>query len=203
MKVALVDDHPLIRSGLANALGKNGFEIVGEAASATEGWAVINSTIPQICIVDINLGNSNGIDLIKRTLSTKLNCKFVVLTMQSDLESLESAKDAGASAYVTKGAPIENLIEVLNCLDSKNPSFLKAGEFESPVKKPDYKLTPREVEVLTHLPSGATASNIASLLFLTEATIKTHLASIYKKLGATNRAQAVGIAISEGLIFEK
>ena len=58
MKVALVDDHPLIRSGLANALGKNGFEIVGEAASATEGWAVINSTIPQICIVDINLGNS-------------------------------------------------------------------------------------------------------------------------------------------------
>ena len=203
MKVVLVDDHPLIRSGLANALGKNGFEIVGEAASTTEGWAVINSTIPQICIVDINLGNSNGIDLVKRTVSTKLDCKFVVLTMQSDLESLGVAKAAGASAYVTKGAPIENLIEVLNCLGSEDQIFLKAGEFKSPVKKRDFKLTPREIEVLTHLPTGATAANIASLLFLTEATIKTHLASIYKKLGATNRAQAVGIAISAGLIFEK
>lgn len=203
MRVVIVDDHPLIRSGLADALSKNGFKIVGEAASLAEGIAVIDSTQPHFCIVDVNLGTNSGIDLIKKSVSEKNKCKFVVLTIQNDLETLKAAKSAGAIAYVTKGAPIDNLIEVLKSIENPDQKFLKVGEFQLPIKKRDYQLTPREVEVLTHLPSGATASSIGSLLFLTEATIKTHLASIYKKLGAANRAQAVSIAISEGLIFEK
>lgn len=203
MRIALVDDHPLIRSGLATTLSMNGFEVVGEAASVAEGLAVINSTKPQICVVDINLGVGSGIDLIKMSNAKNAGCKFVVLTMHDDIQTLEAAKSAGGSAYVTKGAPIEALVEVLKSIMEHDSSFLKVGEIRKEVKKKDFQLTQRELQVLSLLPLGATAAAMASMLFLTEATIKSHLASIYKKLDAANRAQAVSIAISENLIPEQ
>ncbi len=203
MRIVLVDDHPLIRSGLATTLSMNGFEVVGEAASMAEGLAVINSTKPQICVVDINLGAGSGIDLIKMSNTKNTGCKFVVLTMRDDIQTLEAAKSAGASAYITKGAPIDALVEVLKSIMKYDSSFLKVGDIKKPVKKKDFQLTQRELQVLSLLPTGATAAAIGSMLFLTEATIKSHLASIYKKLDAANRAQAVSIAISENLISEQ
>ena len=203
MRIVLVDDHPLIRSGLATTLSMNGFEVVGEAASVAEGLAVINSTKPQMCVVDINLGAGSGIDLIKMSNTKNAGCKFVVLTMHDDTQTLEAAKSVGASAYVTKGAPIEALVEVLKSIMEYDSSFLKVGDIKKPVKKKDFQLTQRELHVLSLLPTGATAAAIGSMLFLTEATIKSHLASIYKKLDAANRAQAVSIAISENLISEQ
>jgi DNA-binding NarL/FixJ family response regulator len=203
VRIVLVDDHPLIRSGLATTLTMNDFEVVGEAASVAEGLAVINSTAPQICVVDINLGAGSGIDLIKMATSKNAECKFVVLTMHDDIQTLEAAKSAGASAYVTKGAPIDALVEVLKSIMQHDPSFLKVGDIRKPVKKRDFQLTRRELQVLSLLPSGATAAAMASMLFLTEATVKSHLAAIYKKLNASNRAQAVSIAISENLIPEQ
>ncbi len=203
MRIVLVDDHPLIRSGLATTLSMNGFEVVGEAASMAEGLAVINSTKPQICVVDINLRAGSGIDLIKMSNTKNTGCKFVVLTMRDDIQTLEAAKSAGASAYITKGAPIDALVEVLKSIMKYDSSFLKVGDIKKPVKKKDFQLTQRELQVLSLLPTGATAAAIGSMLFLTEATIKSHLASIYKKLDAANRAQAVSIAISENLISEQ
>lgn len=203
MRIVLVDDHPLIRSGLATTLSMNGFEVVGEAASVAEGLAVINSTKPQMCVVDINLGAGSGIDLIKMSNTKNAGCKFVVLTMHDDTQTLEAAKSVGASAYVTKGAPIEALVEVLKSIMEYDSSFLKVGDIKKPVKKKDFQLTQRELQVLSLLPTGATAAAIGSMLFLTEATIKSHLASIYRKLDAANRAQAVSIAISENLISEQ
>lgn len=203
MRIVLVDDHPLIRSGLATTLSMNGFEVVGEAASVAEGLAVINSTKPQMCVVDINLGAGSGIDLIKMSNTKNAGCKFVVLTMHDDIQTLEAAKSAGASAYITKGAPIDALVEVLKSIMKYDSSFLKVGDIKKPVKKKDFQLTQRELQVLSLLPTGATAAAIGSMLFLTEATIKSHLASIYKKLDAANRAQAVSIAISENLISEQ
>ena len=200
MNIVIVDDHPLIRSGLNSVLSANGFKVVGEAASVAEGLAVINSTRPQVCIVDVNLGEKSGIDLISKSILAKVDCKFIVLTIQDDVETLDSAKAAGACAYVTKGAPIENLIEVIQSVMGSEQSFVKVGEFKVQRPKKDFQLTEREIEVLSLLPSGTTAAALGSVLFLTEATIKTHLASIYRKLGASNRAQAVSIAISENLI---
>lgn len=203
MRIVLVDDHPLIRSGLATTLSMNGFEVVGEAASVAEGLAVINSTKPQMCVVDINLGAGSGIDLIKMSNTKNAGCKFVVLTMHDDTQTLEAAQSAGARAYVTKGAPIDALVEVLKSIMEYDSSFLKVGDIKKPVKKKDFQLTQRELQVLSLLPTGATAAAIGSMLFLTEATIKSHLASIYRKLDAANRAQAVSIAISENLISEQ
>jgi len=198
MKLAIIDDHSLIRSGVSNALANTEFKVVAEAASVKEGAAVINSYKPDICLVDINLAAGNGIDLIKQSIATGIESKFVVLTMHDDFETLKLAKQAGAAAYVTKSVPIEQLIQVLSAV-SESKTFIKRGEIKV-VPKRDFGLTAREIEVLSLLPTGATALAIAGVLFLTEATVKTHLAAIYRKMNAANRAQAVSIGIENNLI---
>jgi DNA-binding NarL/FixJ family response regulator len=200
MKIAIIDDHSLIRSGVAAALANSNYEVVAEASSVEEGLAVINSVKPDICLIDINLGSGNGIDLIKKSLSNGGKSKFVILSMHDDLVTLDLAKQAGASGYLTKGAPIEQLLEILDVVATDNGKFIKKGQFQKALENKDFGLTPRELEVLSLLPTGATAVALGGILFLTEATIKTHLASIYRKLGAANRAQAVSIGIENKLI---
>ena len=200
MRVLLVDDHALIRAGLANLLSMHQFGVVAEASTASQASALINSHKPEIVLVDINLGASSGINLIKEIKRSGSSSKFVVLTMQDDNQTLESAKDAGAIAFVTKSAPTERLLEILQTIATGSDKFLKAGKINQITPTRDFGLTPREVEVLNFLPTGATANAIGALLFLTEATVKTHLANIYRKLSATNRAQAVSIAIEHKLI---
>ena len=199
----MVDDHPLIRKGLSQALNKDEISVVGEASSLSEGVALLNSTTPDICIVDLNLGSASGIELIKVGMVQNPNCAFVVLTMEDDLDTLITAKAAGARAYITKGSPIENLIEVVKTVLTDRKDFIKLGSFKVGAKRKDFGLTERELEVLQLLSSGATASAMGSILFLSEATIKSHLAAIYRKLEAANRAQAVSIAISEKLILKQ
>jgi DNA-binding NarL/FixJ family response regulator len=202
IKVVLVDDHPLIRKGLSQALNKDEISVVGEASSLSEGVALLNSTTPDICIVDLNLGSASGIELIKVGIVQNPNCAFVVLTMEDDLDTLITAKAAGARAYITKGSSVENLIEVVKTVLTDRKDFIKLGSFKDGAKRKDFGLTERELEVLQLLSSGATASAMGSILFLSEATIKSHLAAIYRKLEAANRAQAVSIAISEKLILK-
>ncbi len=198
----MVDDHPLIRKGLSQALNKDEISVVGEASSLSEGVALLNSTTPDICIVDLNLGSASGIELIKVGVVQNPNCAFVVLTMEDDLDTLITAKAAGARAYITKGSSVENLIEVVKTVLTDRKDFIKLGSFKDGAKRKDFGLTERELEVLQLLSSGATASAMGSILFLSEATIKSHLAAIYRKLEAANRAQAVSIAISEKLILK-
>ena len=200
MKVLLVDDHALIRSGVATALAQKNFEVVAEASSVSQGLAMLNTHKPEITLIDINLGSGSGIDLIKQAKKDGTSSKFVVLTMHDDNQTLELAKAAGAVAFITKSAPTDRLLEVVQSVAAGVDRFLKAGEINTLRERKDFDLTPRELEVLSLLPSGATANAIGGLLFLTEATIKTHLANLYRKLGAANRAQAVSIGIENKLI---
>ncbi len=200
MRILVVDDHELIRAGLSDALTKNGFEIIGEASSVAQALAMLNQYKPEVTLVDINLGASSGIDLIEQAIASKSGSKFIVVTMHDDTATLETAKKAGATAFVTKSAPVESLIEVIEKIAAGINGFFKAGEIKTSIPKKDFQLTARELEVLALLPTGATASAIGSMLFLSEATVKTHLANIYRKLGATNRAQAVSIGIENLLI---
>ena len=200
MKVLLVDDHALIRSGVATALAQKNFEVVAEASSVSQGLAMLNTHKPEITLIDINLGSGSGIDLIKQAKKDGTSSKFVVLTMRDDNQTLELAKAAGAVAFITKSAPTDRLLEVVQGVAAGVDRFLKAGEINTLPERKDFDLTPRELEVLSLLPSGATANAIGAVLFLTEATIKTHLANLYRKLGAANRAQAVSIGIENKLI---
>jgi DNA-binding NarL/FixJ family response regulator len=200
MKIVIIDDHALIRSGISSALFNSKYKVVAEASSVEEGLAVVNSYKPDICLIDINLGSGSGIDLIKKSINNGSNAKFVILSMHDDLATLDLAKQAGACGYITKGAPIEHLLGVLDVVATDNDKFIKRGNFQKGLESRDFGITPRELEVLSLLPTGATAVAIGGILFLTEATIKTHLASIYRKLGAANRAQAVSIGIDNKLI---
>ena len=200
MKIILIDDHALIRAAMISALVGSRFEVVAQASSVNEALAMINTHNPDIALVDINLGSATGIDLIKTAIKSGASCKFVILTMHDDEQMLEQAKLAGASAFITKGSPIEQVIQLLNAVADGVHKFLKVGEIKVTPFKKDFALSKRESEVLSLLPTGATATAIGGLLFLTEATIKTHLASIYRKLGASNRAQAVSIALENKLI---
>ena len=201
MKILIVDDHELIRSGLANLLTQHKYDVVAEAATSSQASALINAHKPEIVLVDINLGSSSGIDLINEMKKSGSKSKFVVLTMQDDNQTLESAKEAGAIAFITKSAPTDSLLEILQAITTGSDKFLKAGKINQIKPSKDFVLTARELEVLALLPTGATANAIGAVLFLTEATIKTHLANIYRKLAANNRAQAVSIAIENKLII--
>lgn len=185
---------------MISALAGSRFEVVAQASSVSEALAMINTHKPDIALVDINLGSATGIELIKTAIKSGASCKFVVLTMHDDEQMLEEVKSAGAQAFITKGAPVEQVIQLLDAVADGADKFLKVGEIKArPIQK-DFALSKRESEVLRLLPTGATATAIGGLLFLTEATIKTHLASIYRKLGAANRAQAVSIALENKLV---
>ena len=203
MKTAvIIDDHALIRAGLTDALTSAGFHVIAEAASKSEALAVLNNLTPDFCLVDINLGDGNGLEIIQTMSGKSAKTKYVVLTMNDDQSNLEAAKNSGASAYVLKGSPISELIEVLENISDGFEKFKLVGEVKnSPVVK-DFGLTAKEIEVLQLLGGGATAALMGKQLFLTEATVKTHLAAIYRKLSASNRAQALSIAIANNLISD-
>jgi DNA-binding NarL/FixJ family response regulator len=198
--VIVIDDHALIRFGLTDALTSAGFNVIAEAASKSEALAVLNNLTPDFCIIDLNLGDGNGAEIIKAMSSKTLQTKYIVLTMNDDQYNLEMAKSSGASAYVLKSSPINELIEVLKSISDGHQQFKLVGSVNKSIPTKDFGLTPKELEVLQLLGSGATAATMGKRLFLTEATIKTHLAAIYRKLDAANRSQALSIAISNKLI---
>ena len=126
--------------------------------------------------------------------------KFVVLTMNDDQSNLDLAKSSGASAYILKSSPVSELVSLLSSISDGNHEFKSVGKVNKTTPVKDFGLTAKEMEVLQLLGSGTTAVVMGKQLFLTEATIKTHLAAIYRKLSASNRAQAVNIAITNNLI---
>jgi DNA-binding NarL/FixJ family response regulator len=198
--VIIIDDHALIRSGLTDALTSAGFNVIAEAASKSEALAVLNKLTPDFCIVDLNLGDGNGVEIIKAMKNQTPQTKYVVLTMNDDQENLDIARNSGASAYVLKSSPINELIDVLKSFSEGNEKFKVVGKVNKSLPTKDFGLTAKEFEVLQLLGTGATAAVMGKQLFLTEATVKTHLAAIYRKLSASNRAQALSIAISNNLI---
>jgi len=200
IEVVVVDDHALIRSGLIAALTNAGFKVVAEAASKAESLAVLNKITPDFCIIDLNLGDGSGLDVIREFEGKSTKTKYVVLTMDDDEKNLAEAKSYGAIAYILKSEPANELIAVLKNIKNGKERFQIAGKLRKNAAGIDFGLTDKEKEVLQLLGSGATASVMGKQLFLTEATIKTHLAAIYRKLSASNRAQALSIAITNNLI---
>ncbi|MTA79492.1 MAG: response regulator, partial [Actinobacteria bacterium] len=184
--VVLVDDHSLIRSGLSQALIGTDYQVIGEAASKSEALAVLNNKAPDICILDLNLGDGNGLDVITALNKAAKIIKFVILTMDDDEDNLNLAKESGASAYVLKSSPVSELLEVLSILEKSTKQFQVIGEINRTTKQKDYRLTNRELDVLNLLGEGLTATTMGRKLFLSETTVKTHLAAIYRKLGAAN-----------------
>ncbi|MDQ1602330.1 MAG: hypothetical protein QOE01_175 [Actinomycetota bacterium] len=202
--VILVDDHELIRQGLRRAFERDAdFEVVGEAGTATEALRLIGELQPGVAIVDIRLPDANGLDLVKRLRAGSEKMGIVVLTMYSGDEHLFGALEAGASAFVSKDAPAEDIVAAARHA-AVSPRAFTASDLAEAMKRrlepTGPRLSPREREVLAMLAQGLGVAAIAKQLFISESTTKTHISKIYEKLGATNRAQALMSALRLGLI---
>lgn len=191
MLVLIVDDHELIRTGLAQAIRGAGHNIVGTAATIAEARATLLFTQPDLVIVDVNLPDGSGLELISPLT------KFIVLTLGDDPQSLQGAHARGAAAYVLKGEPISHLLSIIEQLESSSYHFAAPA-----LPSNRFDLTQRELDVIQILQTGWSAKEMGSHLFLSEATVKTHMASIYRKLSVKNRTQAIMVALANHLIAE-
>ena len=201
VSVLLIDDHQVVRDGLRMALQREGFNVIGEASTKKEAFAQIAHKDPHVIVVDLNLPDGSGLELIAWARQISPSIGIVVLTLNDDDAHLLACLEAGASAYVLKRDPVRDVIAAVSHAHISPLNFSGKGLSAAISRREKgFGLTPRELEVLALLPKGMMSAHIAAELFISEATVKTHLASIYRKLSVANRSQAVAIAMKHGLV---
>ncbi|MBA2739039.1 MAG: response regulator transcription factor [Nocardioidaceae bacterium] len=202
--VLLIDDHDLIRQGLRRAFERaDDFTVAGEAANLGQGEQQVASLKPQVVVIDVRLPDGSGLDLVRKMRQHVAGLGIVVLTMYAGDEQLFAALDAGASAFVPKDAPADDVVSAARHAAVSPRSFTApdlAEAMQRRLKPTGPQLSPREREVLDLLAEGLGVAAIARKLYISESTAKTHISKIYDKLGAANRAQAIMNAIRAGLI---
>lgn len=198
--VLIIDDHQVVREGLRSALTLAGFSVVGEAASKNEAIAQIAHKSPKVIIVDLHLPDGSGLEIVGWARKISQEIGIVVLTLSGSDEHLLAALQAGASAYVLKSAPLSEVLAAVRHATDSPLTFSGQGLSQAiSRKRENFGLTPRELEVLALLSKSETSAKIAAELFVSEATVKTHLSAIYRKLSVSNRTQAVVAALKYGL----
>lgn len=202
--VLLVDDHDLIRQGLAGVFALDPtMSVVGEARTVAEALAKDADLRPDVVVTDLQLQDGTGLDIVREVRQSRADAGLVVLTMHAGDEQIFAAMEAGASAFVGKDAPSDDVVKAARHAATSPRSFLCAGLADAVMRRTSgesSRLTPRELDVLRLLAEGLSAAEIGSGLHLSESTVKSHLGHIYQKLGAANRAQALMTAMRIGLL---
>ena len=197
----IVEDHPIVREGLLKALTAHGFTNIFEAASCAEGRGQFAKNNPEILITDLHLPDGVSFELITWARKLKPDIAIIILTVESNPNFLLAAAESGANALIHKSAPVSHLISAIEVATKSPKSFTAEGLAEAmrhEREKP--KLTPRELEILEKLISGAALGRISKELYISLPTVKTHLSSIYRKLDCDNRTSAITRAIALGLV---
>jgi DNA-binding NarL/FixJ family response regulator len=197
MKVLIVDDHAVVRHGLKSAIQSHGYEVVAEAGSINEAQAFMAQTNPDAIIVDINLPDGSGFDLVAWSRRVSPRTAIVVLTLNDGADYVRAARSAGANAFIIKNAPLSDVIAALDFAISSPTSFSSKKLCSSST---DSGLSAREIDVLHSINHGLSNSAIATDLYISVSTVKTHVSSILRKLDADNRVQALSIARERGLL---
>jgi DNA-binding NarL/FixJ family response regulator len=208
VRLVIVDDHALFRAGLVGLLEEmREFEVVGEAGNGKEALNVISSTAPDLILLDVNMPIMNGVETVEALKEMRNSPRIVMLTISKHEEDLFGAINAGADGYLLKNAEPEELRKaILQVYEGKS---VLSPEVTRPLLKAvansqgmvmDGGLSKRELEVLELLAQGRTTTQIATDLFVSENTVKTHVRHILGKMEASNRAEAVSKATQMGLI---
>jgi len=214
--VLIVDDHALFRRGLEMVLKEeNDLEVVGEACDGAEAVSRAAESLPDVILMDIRMPRSSGIDACRAMKAAGPSAKIVMLTISDEEEDLFEAIKAGASGYLLKDIPLDEVAESVRAVDGGqsliNPSMAaklitefatlaKREADEQPEQLPVPKLTDREMEVLKLVAKGASNRDIAKALFISENTVKNHVRNILEKLQIHSRMEAVMVAVREKLI---
>jgi DNA-binding NarL/FixJ family response regulator len=218
IRIVLIDDHPLYREGVKKAITSfSDLTIVGEAGNGRDGMDLLRSTHPDVAILDVNLPDENGLQIARRAGSELPDVKIILLTGYTDSEQPLHAFRAGAHAYCSKDIEHEQLAEIIRTVSSgkwvyegrvmdakEKQAWLddQMAGLKSEAASEDLfaPLTQRESEILNLVARGLTNKQIGYLLGISEQTVKNHLTSLLRKIGASDRTQAVVYALKHGWI---
>ena len=204
IRLLIVDDHPVVRDGLHGMFsGEPGFEVVGEAGDGAEAVAYAQSLAPDVVLMDLRMPGMDGVTAIRKLATLGIRAKVLVLTTYDTDSDVLPAIEAGATGYLLKDTPRAELLRAVRAAARGEAVLSPAvatkllGQVRAPAKD---DLSKRELEVLALIAKGATNREAAAQLFISEATVKTHLLHLYAKLGVSDRAAAVATAFARGLL---
>jgi DNA-binding NarL/FixJ family response regulator len=205
IRLLIVDDHPVVRDGLRGMLaGDPELEVVGEASDGAEALAAVASLRPDVVLMDLRMPGLGGAAAIKALAEQGSEARVLVLTTYDSDSDVTPALEAGATGYLLKDAPREQLVAAIRAA-ARGEAVLApsvATRLVSQLRAPAQDaLSDRELEVLGLIAQGETNRGAAARLFISEATVKTHLLHIYEKLGVNDRAAAVAAAYERGLLI--
>jgi DNA-binding NarL/FixJ family response regulator len=201
--VLIADDHPIVRDGLRGIFTGRGFEVVGEAAHGAEAVALAERLRPDVVLMDLRMPGTGGVAAITELARLGNPARVLVLTTYDTDSDVLPAIEAGATGYLLKDAPREDLYRAVEAAARGEAVLSPAvasrllGRMREPARE---TLSQRELEVLTLVARGSTNKEAAKKLFISEATVKTHLIHVYAKLGVKDRAAAVAVAFERGLL---
>lgn len=206
-RLLLVDDHTVLREGLAHALTAAGFEVVGEAGDGPAALCAIATLAPEVVLCDVSLPSMDGVEVTRRITADHPGVHVVMLTMFADGETLRAAVRAGAVGYLVKDCTTAEIADVVRAVAAGDTdmslglarSLLKAS---GPTGDDDSGavLSKREIEVLQLVAKGASTEDVAEKLFISAKTVKNHLANIYDKMDTRDRTQAVLQGLRMGIV---
>jgi DNA-binding NarL/FixJ family response regulator len=206
IRVMVVDDHPVVRDGLRGMLaGQPDLELVGEAADGAEALALAARARPDVVLMDLRMPGLDGVGAITRLAAERPLVRVLVLTTYDTDADVVRAIEAGATGYLLKDAPREELFRGIRAA-ARGETVLAptvATRLVSQLRAPAggrTALSRREIEVLELVARGATNRQVAAELFISEATVKTHLLHAFEKLGVSDRTAAVTVALERGLL---
>jgi DNA-binding NarL/FixJ family response regulator len=204
IRILIIDDHPVVRDGLKGMLaGHAEFDVIGEAADGAQAVDLCARLAPQVALMDLRMPQMDGVEAITRIRSRQPGVYILVLTTYDTDADILRAIEAGATGYILKDAPREDLYRAIRST-AQGQSYLSptvATRLMSQLRAPEEaSLSQRELDVLGWVGRGSSNKEIAQSLHISEATVKSHLLHIFSKLGVNDRTQAVTLALQKGLI---
>jgi DNA-binding NarL/FixJ family response regulator len=206
IQVLLADDHPVVREGIRNLLDSAvGIKVVGEARNGKEAYHLVEALAPDVLLLDVELPGWNGVELAKKLLDDQLKVKILVLSSYSDTVYISEMLAMGAHGYLIKDEVPKRIVEAVRGVAAGQQGWvsrevaMKLGKIMQK-QEHDHPLTTRETEVLKLVVEGATNSEIAYRLQISEKTVEKHLRNVYQKLDVRSRVEAAVTAVQTGLV---
>ncbi len=201
IRVLIVDDHAMMRLGLAEAIaGERDMTLVAEAGNGAQALDAYRQHRPDIVTMDFQMPGEDGAQTITRLRAEFPDARIVVLSVFEGEEDISRAVQAGASGYVLKSAEVEDILEAIRHVIAGDTYFPPAIAAKLAARSARHTLTPREHQVLRHIVAGLSNKEIAPALHMSEATVKLHISNTLAKLGVADRTQAAIVAVQRGLI---